>query len=79
MASPIADMHSIKSLKATPHLLSVLHSDTGHTGKGRTGEQAAVQAARRMRDSTVLVVLLLTTLGTVISGRWERMTLKAAY
>ena len=39
MASDITDMHSIKSLKATPHLLSALHSDTGYTGKGRAGEE----------------------------------------
>ena len=31
-----------------------------------------------MRDSTVLVVLLLATLGTVTDGKWERVTIKAA-
>ena len=57
----------------------MLHSGTGPTGRGRTGEQAAVQVARRMKGSTVLVALIFTTLGTVINGKWERMTLKAAY
>ena len=28
-----------------------------------------------MRDSTVLVVLLLTTVGTARDGKWERVTL----
>ena len=39
MASSITDMRSTKSLKATPHLLTALHSDTGYTGRGRTGEE----------------------------------------
>ena len=37
MASSITGIHSTEALKATPHLLTVLHSDTGYTGKGRTG------------------------------------------
>ena len=46
MASSITDMRSTKSLKATPHLLSVLHSDTGYTGRGRTGEDLLYRWSR---------------------------------
>ena len=31
-----------------------------------------------MRDSTVLVVLLLATLGTVTDSKWDSVTIKAA-
>ena len=68
MASSITNIRSTKALKATPHLLTVLHSDTNYTGNSRTRWRSAVQVARRMRDSTVLAVLLLVTLGTATDG-----------
>ena len=69
MASSITGICNIKAQKATPYLLKVLHSDTYYRGEGRTGRRSAVQVDRRMRDSTVLVVLLLATLGTATAGK----------
>ena len=37
--------------------------------------RSGVQVARRMRVRTVLVVLLLITVGTAKDGKWERVTL----
>ena len=37
-------------------------------------EKSAVQVARRMRDSAVLVVLLLVTLGTATAGKYNSTT-----